>query len=316
MAGVGPAQALLAREIRDASGGDEIVAGAGALDQGGVGPTQQAAGIIGERCGRGERRPYERRTPPRLQAVADHVADDQHGGILRSRSRQVKVAADLFGGGGQEGRGELQSGAPGQLGRRERIPDRAQVLQLMFGRLEALTQHREIPRMHCGFFAQSSDQRLLALLSVTHVVDIAPLRGDLGAQPPKLSLVFTGVFAHPVLGTLARTISRASRIVSHRRPGCPCRGQLLKVNPAACTSPPSSSLPSSERRRHTPQRRRPRHAPGELLSPGRSRRPSLRLPLGIDGKHARRPSGAVDGYCHPRTCAATATPAAPDMAGA
>jgi hypothetical protein len=140
----------------------------------------------------------------------------------------------------------------------------------MFGRVEALTQHREIPRMHCGFFAQSSDQRLLALLSVTHVVDIAQLRGDLGAQPPKLALVFTGVFAHPVLGTLARTISRASRIVSHRRPDCLCR----KGNS-------STSIPRPVPLRHRlPYRvqidavtRRsvegPDAHPGELLSPGR-----------------------------------------------
>ena len=100
----------------------------------------------------------------RLQTVADDIADDEHGGILRPLSHQVKVAADLFGGGGQERRSQLQAGAPGQLGRGERIPDRAQILQLMLGRLKALTQHGEIPFAHCGFFAKARDQRLLAVL--------------------------------------------------------------------------------------------------------------------------------------------------------
>ena len=145
MAGVGPAQELLAREIRDAGGGDELAAGAGALDQGGVRPTQQAAGIIGEGCGRGERRPDERCTPPRLQTVADDIADDQHGGILRPLSHQVEVAADLFGG-GQERRGKLQAGTLGQLGRGERIPDRAQILQLMLGQPQGAHAARRDPR--------------------------------------------------------------------------------------------------------------------------------------------------------------------------
>ena len=57
---------------------------------------------------------------------------------------------------------------------------------------------------------------LLELLSVTHVVDVAPLRGDLGARPPKLSLVFTGVFAHAALGTPVGTQARVPLgIVSH-----------------------------------------------------------------------------------------------------
>ncbi len=73
MAGVGPAQDLLAREIRDAGGGDELGADAGALDQGRVRPAQKAAGIVGEGCGRGEGRPDERGTPPRLQAVPDDM---------------------------------------------------------------------------------------------------------------------------------------------------------------------------------------------------------------------------------------------------
>ena len=153
--------------------------------------------------------------------MADDIADDQHGGILGPLSHQVEVAADLFGGGGQERRGQLQARALRQLGRGERIADRAQILQLMLGRLKALTQHGEIPFAHCGFIAQARDQRLLAVLSVIHIMDVALLGGNLGAQPPKLSFVFTGLFAHAVRGTPCEAARRACRIVSHRWPDCP-----------------------------------------------------------------------------------------------
>ena len=248
MAGVGPAQELLVREIRDAGGGDELAADAGALDQGGVRPTQQAAGIIGERCGRGECRPDERCTPPRLQTVADDIADDQHGGILRPLSHQVKVAADLFGGGGQERRGKFQAGALGQLGRGERIPDRAQILQLMLRRLKALTQHGEIPFAHCGFFAQARDQRLLTVLSVIHIVDVALLGGNLGAQPPKLSFVFTGVFAHAVRGTpceASRVPVESSRIAGPDCPGPRSRPAHSSPRTAAAQLPRPGADPRS-----------------------------------------------------------------------
>ena len=96
--------------------------------------------------------------------MADDIADDQHGGILRPLGHQVEVAADAFGGGGQERRGELQAGPLGQFGRSERIADRAQVLQLMLGRRKTLTQHGEIRFAHCGVFAQARDKRLLAVL--------------------------------------------------------------------------------------------------------------------------------------------------------
>jgi len=56
MAGVGPAQELLVREIGHASGGDELGARAGPLDERAVRPAQQPAGVIGVRSGRGEGR--------------------------------------------------------------------------------------------------------------------------------------------------------------------------------------------------------------------------------------------------------------------
>ena len=80
-----------------------------------------------------------------LQPVADDVADDQHGGVLRPFGHEVEVAADPLGGGGQEGRRQLQAGPLGQLGWGERVADRAQILELVLGRLQALAQHGEIP---------------------------------------------------------------------------------------------------------------------------------------------------------------------------
>jgi hypothetical protein len=68
--------------------------------------------------------------------------------------------------------------------RRERIPDRAQILQLMLGRLEALTQRGDIPCVHRGFSAKTRDQRLVAVLALIHVVDVALSGVSFGVQPP------------------------------------------------------------------------------------------------------------------------------------
>jgi hypothetical protein len=79
MAGIGPAQELLVREVRHDGGGHELAAGAGTLDHGGVRPAQQEGRVVGERGGRSERRPHERRALTGLQAMAHDVADDEHG---------------------------------------------------------------------------------------------------------------------------------------------------------------------------------------------------------------------------------------------
>jgi hypothetical protein len=223
---VGPAQKLLAREIGDAGGGDELDAGTCTLDQGGVRPAQQSGWIVGERCGRREGCPDEGCTPRRLQTVADDVADDQHGGIHRPLGHQEEVAADLFGNGGQEGRGERQPRPLGQLGRRQRVSDRAQIVQLVLGDVEALLQHGEIPVAYLDFSAQARDQRLLALVQLIQIVDVTPLGRHLGAQPLKLSVVVSPgkVFAHDGRGTLVPSVSRAGHIVSHRPADCPCDG--------------------------------------------------------------------------------------------
>jgi hypothetical protein len=84
----------------------------------------------------------------------------------------------------------------GQLGRGQRVADRAQILQLMPGRCEALTQCGEVTFAYRGFFAKARDQLLLAVLEVIQVVDVAPLGGHLRAQPPKLLFVVVVVFAH------------------------------------------------------------------------------------------------------------------------
>src|SRR5512133_2652048 len=68
----------------------------------------------------------------------------------------------------------------------------------MLGHLKALAQRGEIPFVHCGFLAQAHDQRLLAMVSIIQIMDVAPLGGHLRAQPPKLSFLSTVVFAHAV----------------------------------------------------------------------------------------------------------------------
>ena len=120
-----------------------------------------------------------------VHAVADDVADDQDGGVLRPLGHEVEVAADVLGG-GQERRGELQAGALGQLGRGERVADRAQVLELVLGRLEALAQGREVLVAHRGLSPKTRDQRLLAVLVLVPIAGLALSRVDLRGQPPWL----------------------------------------------------------------------------------------------------------------------------------
>ena len=110
--------------------------------------------------------------------MADDIADDQHGGILRPLSHQVEVAADPLGDGGQERRGQFQAGAPRQLGRGQRIADRAQILQLVLGRLKTLAQQGKIRFAYRGFVAESRDQRVLAVLQVVAIMAVALLGGD------------------------------------------------------------------------------------------------------------------------------------------
>jgi 3',5'-cyclic AMP phosphodiesterase CpdA len=195
MAGVRPAQALLVRVIGHARGGDELGAGTGALDQGGVRPAQQPARVVGEGSGGGERRPHERRAAPGLHSVADHVAHDQQRGVLRPFGDQVEVAADLIGG-GHERRGQLQAGPPGQLGRGESVPDRSQIRQLVLGGLELLAQRTELLVAQLGLPAKLRDQRLLALLARVQIAAHARPYVSFGARPPQLCVLLVELVAH------------------------------------------------------------------------------------------------------------------------
>jgi len=127
--------------------------------------------------------------------VADDIADDQHSGILGPLGHQVEVAADPLGEGRQERRGQFQAGAPRQFGRGQRIADRAQILQLVLRRIKTLTQQGKILFAHRGFIAESLDQRVLAVLHVIPIMDVALLGRYLRAQPSKL-LIVTTLFAH------------------------------------------------------------------------------------------------------------------------
>jgi hypothetical protein len=90
----------------------------------------------------------------------------------------------------------------------------------MLGRLKARTQHRKVRLPHCGLCAQARVQGFLAVLSIAAVDDVPLLGGDLGAQLPKLLFVLAEVFAHAVRGTVAGSITRAGRILSHWRRDC------------------------------------------------------------------------------------------------
>ena len=221
MAGVGPAQELLAREVGHAGGGHELAAGAGTLDQRGVGPAQQAGGVVGERGGRGERRPHERCPPPRPQPMAHDVADDEHGGLLRPLGHQVEVAADLVGGGRDEGRRELEARTLGKLGGRQRVADRAQVLELVLRRREALGQRGEVLGMHRGLAPQTLDERVVADVARIHVIDVALARVGFGVQPPQLHVLVLGPLGHDMRRVLEETPLRGDRHVlaptAHRR---------------------------------------------------------------------------------------------------
>ena len=253
MTGVGPAQEPLARQVGHACRGDEVGAGPGPLDQRGVGPAQQPPRVVGERGGGGECRPDERGTARRLQAVPDDVADDQHGGVLRSFGHEIEVAADLLGG-GHERRGQLQAGALGQLRRRERVADRAQVLELVLGHREAQSQLRELVVAHLappGAGARSACPG--------------------GARaPPCRGCRARG---HPLGSAIAEALRPSRRAPGHRAPAA--RQAIHRVSPMAPASP-------------GPRRSRPRPGRRLLLALGEVARRARPLPLLALGEIAPR----------------------------
>jgi hypothetical protein len=74
-------------------------------------------------------------------------------------------------------------------------------------------QHGKILFAHGGFIAESRDQRVLAVLQVIPIMDVALLGRYLRAQPPKL-LIVTTLFAHT--GSIDSRGSGSCRIVPHR----------------------------------------------------------------------------------------------------
>ena len=84
----------------------------------------------------------------------------------------------------------------------------------MLRRLKTLTQHGKILFAHRGFIAESRDQRVLAVLQVIPIMDVALLSRNLRAQPPKLLIVLRTLFAHT--RSIDSRGSGSCRIVSHR----------------------------------------------------------------------------------------------------
>jgi hypothetical protein len=156
--------------------------------------------------------------------VADYIADDENGGILGPLSGQVEVAAYVFGDGGQESRCEVQAGPLRQHGRGKRIPDRAQVPELMLGRIEMISQRGGIVIMQGRLIAKARYQCVLTALSIVGLSDIAPLLVDLEAQLPKLAFVSLRIIAH-----VGSWPCQASRGRPHR---APLRSRLSRNSPA------------------------------------------------------------------------------------
>ena len=58
------------------------------------------------------------------------------------------------------------------------IADRAQILQLVLRRLKTLTQQGKVRFAHRDFVAETCDQRVLAVLQVIPIMDVALLGRD------------------------------------------------------------------------------------------------------------------------------------------
>jgi hypothetical protein len=63
-------------------------------------------------------------------------------------------------------------------------------------RLKTLTEQGKILFAHRDLIAESRDQRVLAVLQVIPIMDVALLGRNLRAQPPKLAIVPATLFAH------------------------------------------------------------------------------------------------------------------------
>jgi hypothetical protein len=127
----------------------------------------------------------------------------------------------------------------GQLGRRQRVSDRAQIVQLVLGDLEALMQRGEISVAYRDFLAKASDQRLLDMLSFVQIVHVPLLGGDRRSQPLKLPFVFWASSLMPV---------RYALWAAYRTPRASSRtgGRLSMRSPLKWAS---AATPSSLKRR-------------------------------------------------------------------
>jgi hypothetical protein len=107
---------------------------------------------------------------------------------------EVEVAADAVGGWDEAG-GEIDPGPLRELGRRERVPDRAQVLQLALRRSELLAESGQVGVAGAGLGAQPCDQRVLLHLVVVEAAQLAIALVTLGAQllDPRVFLGWAGL---------------------------------------------------------------------------------------------------------------------------
>ena len=72
------------------------------------------------------------------------------------------------------------------------------------------------PRRALGFSAKARDQRLLAVLQLAHVVDVALAHVRFGVQPPKLRTLVVGLVAHDTIARSNEPVRVLLGIVAHR----------------------------------------------------------------------------------------------------
>jgi hypothetical protein len=105
--------------------------------------------------------------------------------------------------------------ALGKLRRREGVADRAQILELVLGRGEALGQRGEVLGLDHGLATQALDERVVADVARVHVVDVALARVGLGVQTPQLHVLVLGPLAHDIDLALGRTPVHPTDIFPH-----------------------------------------------------------------------------------------------------
>jgi hypothetical protein len=119
-------------------------------------------------CGR-EHGADERRSACRSQTLADHVTDDQCGGVVRPFRNEVEVAAHSLGCRNERGV-DVNARPTGQLGRCQGIADRPQVVELELVRGQPLELPVNNLLANSRFASQPLDESAQSTLAAAMLV--------------------------------------------------------------------------------------------------------------------------------------------------